>query len=492
MSNPAEKREPKRAICLGGGGPAAGLHIGVLEGLEEKEITFANQKDVWALSCIGAWVGIVYNQADEGEEIQQTKKFFYDVFRNDKSFKSFPTNTIFAPDWAGNAEAMTDFLFDPRNYRNAFLPKEIMKSWLYTMSAIRRVATSRRRTYSLNNRAPQIEEFETFEEFSEGDFNRWTLNHVLAVNPAVRFFTAMMYKSKIDGLSRLHYDPDSRFLKEIKFDRLNNPTKPLIYHNAWNLTKQRLELFSNKGKRRINPASLCACSALPFIEQTVEIDGDIYCEGALIDTVNFKDLLRQHPDLDEIWISRIVDADQVLPPRNLHDSLANLCELFAATVGEDDVKLFKYHAMFGELPDGLTAGPTSAGPTPAGPEPDSPKPDSPKPDSPKPDSPTPAAGRRWNGTIVEIPVASDINFKWSHSNLADGIRDGKKAALEVWERYNQLLPDITASRDSRMWPVIVSAPSRERRADERRGRPGFEQRLRERLIAAGRVDPELP
>ena len=52
----------KRAITLGGGGPAAGLHIGVLEALQSHpEITF----DVWSLSCIGAWVGIVYNQFDE-------------------------------------------------------------------------------------------------------------------------------------------------------------------------------------------------------------------------------------------------------------------------------------------------------------------------------------------------------------------------------------------------------------------------------------------
>jgi predicted acylesterase/phospholipase RssA len=53
---PAEKKtddeKPRRAIALGGGGPAAGLHIGVLEAFAnaEPEITF----DVWSLSCIGA------------------------------------------------------------------------------------------------------------------------------------------------------------------------------------------------------------------------------------------------------------------------------------------------------------------------------------------------------------------------------------------------------------------------------------------------------
>jgi predicted acylesterase/phospholipase RssA len=384
---------PKRAICLGGGGPAVGLHIGVLKALTDEEIEF----DVWALSCIGAWVGIVYNQAEEGREISETTKFFRGVFRDNKSFKSFPTNTIFAPDWAGNFEAIIDFLLEPKNYRNAFLPKEIMKSWLYTMSAIRQSATNRRR-YRFGDR--EVEEFEEFREFSEGDFNRWILNHVLAVNPAVRFLTAMMYKAKVDGLSRLYY-PDSRFLNSINFAKLAE-AKPFIYHNAWNLSRKKLVLFANKeketksdeveGYRPINAASLCACSALPFIEQTVTIDGDIYCEGALVDTVNFKNLLEDNPDLDEIWISRLLDTKQILPPKNLYDAQANLCELFAATVGEDDIKLFKHH--FKE-------------------------------------------NQKWRDKkIIEIPVSS-INFEWSHSNLALGIKNGEEAAKKAIARYHR-------------------------------------------------------
>jgi predicted acylesterase/phospholipase RssA len=384
---------PKRAICLGGGGPAVGLHIGVLKALTDEEIEF----DVWALSCIGAWVGIVYNQAEEGREISETTKFFRGVFRDNKSFKSFPTNTIFAPDWAGNFEAIIDFLLEPKNYRNAFLPKEIMKSWLYTMSAIRQSATNRRR-YRFGDR--EVEEFEEFREFSEGDFNRWILNHVLAVNPAVRFLTAMMYKAKVDGLSRLYY-PDSRFLNSINFAKLAE-AKPFIYHNAWNLSRKKLVLFANKeketksdeveGYRPINAASLCACSALPFIEQTVTIDGDIYCEGALVDTVNFKNLLEDNPDLDEIWISRLLDTKQILPPKNLYDAQANLCELFAATVGEDDIRLFKHH--FKE-------------------------------------------NQKWRDKkIIEIPVSS-INFEWSHSNLALGIKNGEEAAKKAIARYHR-------------------------------------------------------
>ena len=216
------------------------------------------------------------------------------------------------------------------------------------------------------------------------------------------------YLSNMTGLSRLYY-PDSEFMKKIRFDRLNSNGKPHILHNAWNFSKQRLELFSNRAMRNvdevvykgpISAASLCACSALPFVEETVKIDNDIYCEGALIDTVNFKNLLVEHPNIDEIWVSRIVDAKQIRAPKNLHDALANLCQLFAATVGEDDVELFKYHIQYDKLPN----------------------------------------GKKWTGTLVEIRVGSRINFEWNHTNLDVGREDGYQAAMEAIRAYRAAGP----------------------------------------------------
>jgi predicted acylesterase/phospholipase RssA len=388
-SAPSAKRDEnklKRAICLGGGGPAAGLHIGVLEGLQDKQLEFNDERSIWALSCIGAWVGIVYNQVEKGSKIAQTFDFFRDLFREDKSFESFPINTIFAPDWGGNAEAILNFLLEPKNYTNAFLPREIVRSFVHTLSLL----TDR----------------QNWGKFSEGDFNRWTLNHLLAIHPGVRFLTALLYKSEINGATKLHY-PDSKFLKGINFEALKD-RKPYIVHNAWNLSTQDIELFANKSvpggraHKEISAASVCACSALPFIEQTVEIDGHSYCEGALVDTMNFKDLLadHHHPEngdpLDEIWISRIVDASQIRRPANLHDSLANLCELFAATVGEDDVNLFKFHVK-----ESIAQNDPQA----------------------------------FRGTIVEIQVSSDITYEWSHKNLEVGRRNGRDAAHAAFEDY---------------------------------------------------------
>jgi predicted acylesterase/phospholipase RssA len=151
-----------------------------------------------------------------------------------------------------------------------------------------------------------------------------------------------------------------------------------------------MDLFSNKHRSdcgNITLESLCACSALPFVEETVEMNGETYCEGALVDVLNFRRLLEHHPDLDEIWISRIVAERQVRPPHNMTEALANLCMLFAGALGEDNIELFRMHVE--RLP----------------------------------------AGRK-KPTIRELKTATEINFDWKHSNLDRGIVDGWRAVDE--------------------------------------------------------------
>src|SRR5258708_25257212 len=270
-----------------------------------------------------------------------------------------------------------------------------------------------------------------FRKLDVGDFNRWILNQVMAPNPFVRYLTSMMYLSNVTGLSRINY-PNSDFMKGIKFERLFAEAKKntFIFHNAWNLDHQKLALFSNHPMRKtnkeyvgpINASTLCACSALPFIEETVEMDGVTYCEGALVDTVNFESLIEEHGDeLDEIWVSRIVDRRQIRKPNNLHDALANLCQLFAATVGEDDVKLFKYHVKYEAL----------------------------------------ANGKKWTGTVVEIHVPAHINFKWNHSNLDHGRELGKKAALEAIKAYKS--EGMTPAKKLKEVRFINETPPQQRR-----------------------------
>ena len=88
-------------------------------------------------------------------------------------------------------------------------------------------------------------ESRSFEKWDEGDINNWILNQVLAPNPFVRYITSLMYLSNVNGLSRINY-PDSKFMKSINFNELKDEGKPHIFHNAWNLDKQKLSLFSNR------------------------------------------------------------------------------------------------------------------------------------------------------------------------------------------------------------------------------------------------------
>jgi hypothetical protein len=283
--------------------------------------------------------------------------------------------------------------------------------------------------------------------FSEGDRNAHVLNNILAVHPMSRFLTSMAYMSEINGLSNIYYK-DSTFLDGIKLGRLDlvdtkgvdqmnaeqlaklveayddsrvtqeRRAMPEIYHNAWRLTGEdrsvasNLRLFNNKWlkyRRRkeghrdylpITHPSLCACSALPYVEQTVKIPNDDnheYSEGALVDTVSFRNLVEDHRDLDEIWVCRIIDYRQVRLQKNLHDSLGNLCEQFAAEVGENDIELFKSHLRksVGRIP-----------------------------------------------RVVEVPLSMEtgINYRWDHANLDRGREEGRKA-------MKTLLADHPALRD---------------------------------------------
>jgi predicted acylesterase/phospholipase RssA len=345
-SRPDVERPKKRAIALAGGGPAMGFHIGALAALEGAGIEF----HVWSLSCIGAWVGVYYNQLRGAGRAARTHQFFREhAFRDAQSYRGFPVNRAFAPNLQAFARAWRDHLSSPRSWQDMW-PQG--REWQEAADGWARFLWS-----------PEAWQ-------RDGDLNLHVLNNVLAVHPVSRMLTSLIYSSGINGLSNLYYR-DSSLLEVIDFGGLDisgrnhdhtsrealdalvrdaggggrpgsDPAPahavPEIYHNAWRLPddgpqrdgdRGELRVFNNRWlhyrRRRppreylpITPSSLCACSALPYIEQTVPIAGDggrHHSEGALVDTVNFHHLVEDHPDLDEIWVCRIVDDHQVRRPR---------------------------------------------------------------------------------------------------------------------------------------------------------------------------------
>jgi hypothetical protein len=214
-------------------------------------------------------------------------------------------------------------------------------------------------------------------------------------------------------------------LRSIDFEELKSEGKPFIIHNAYKFGSKDVDIFVNRdppSRRKypkITAQSLCACSALPYIEETVLFeDGSEYCEGALIDTLNFSRLLEDHPDVEEIWVSKIVSYEQIKQPKTITDALGNLCMLFAATVAEDDLKLFKYHARLNyKQIKGLD--------------------------------------RPWRGKIIEMNYAADpelfeqTNFGWSHRNFDACIKAGEYAARAAVESYPSI--EAKARDEIRGW-----------------------------------------
>lgn len=359
----------KRAISLGGGGPAAGLHLGALKAFHDHDMTF----DVWALSCIGVWVAAIYNSFESETAPRETEAYFREhYFRDDVTYSRFPIAPPFIPDLQGGFNALSKFMTDPSSYENLFAPDAIQKA---TEHYIQFVSD------------PSYWNPNAFNEL---------MSDIAAANPLTRYMVSMMWLSNMNGLTGGSHKGPS-LSTSFDFEQIYRPDKPFLYHNAWNLAKDKIQLFANRKQppphmKSMTKQSMGACSALPFIIQTTEIDGDPYCEGALVRTVDFSDLLEAHPELEEVWIVRIVDPRQVRPQKNLYDAMNNLCMLFAGALGEANVQEFE-------------------------------------------DKVNQKRGKKNRVRIYPIEVSHDINYDWTRSNLQNGIDQGYMFAEQEIKKY---------------------------------------------------------
>ena len=191
------------------------MHIGTLQKLQEVGITF----DVWAVSCIGAWVGIVYQQF-KGNQAQQTYDFFKNHVFRDGPIRDFRTNAVFGDfqDWTTNMRAMNEFLFDLRNYQNLVLPNRMMDAMKETMAfffdpnGMKEISTTGSSTRDGGKSLHAL-----------ADIDDVSIEHCQAPHSCAL--------------------PESSFLKALNFDALDrtkHPNKPFMFFNASNLNKQKL------------------------------------------------------------------------------------------------------------------------------------------------------------------------------------------------------------------------------------------------------------
>ncbi|MCP3942142.1 MAG: patatin-like phospholipase family protein [Desulfobacteraceae bacterium] len=363
-------KKKKRAIALSGGGPVAGIEIGALKAFEENKIDF----DIYSCACVGSWVGCLYNSlAKDNDKIKTLDKFFRDqIFIPDDIYESFPIDyKVFRIDYLNDYYKLVEKLFDFNTYKYLFLPQRIYEFGWNLM----------------NNPPKGMDEY--FYRIGEG----------MALNPLARFMVELQYKVKKSGIAGL-ISSNSFIDKYIDFKHLFKTDK-IVYLNAYDLSKKELKIFINRYKHKFNDIdadALMAGSSVLHYTENKTIDGEKYkyCEGAVIDTVNLDVLLDEHQDLDEIWVVKITDYNEVTPPKNLIESALIGVMLPFDTIADDDIKLFTYRLKeFNQK-------------------------------------------NKKKIKLIQMEMQyKKVNYNWNHSNLDEGIKIGYEGTLKSINKYKK-------------------------------------------------------
>lgn len=123
----------------------------------------------------------------------------------------------------------------------------------------------------------------------------------------------------------------------IDFDKIRHIT-PHFYLNAYNVTKEVIDDFT---KDQITPDHFRAALAFPLIYGPYRLNGDLYYEGAVVDCLNFKDLVERHRGLETIVVFDVLGSDTLIrAPRNIYDSWVLSMIIPLVKTAEDNLDLF--------------------------------------------------------------------------------------------------------------------------------------------------------
>ncbi len=308
----------RRAIALSGGGPPVGTQIGALKALDECGIEF----DVFSTDCIGSWTACIFNSHSPEVRIEKLEEFYKLCFVPDDIFDGYSVPVdIFVTDYFEELRVLFAKMNDIGIYSNLFLPHRISEYVQHYLNPM--------------NLPKSTVEWSLM----------WTKG--MSLNPFFRLMFKLMYRTAKTGRSWLLGPGDhgaDMVDKYIDFEKLMR-IRERIYVNAYNLSRNRIDLFTNrrnpKNYKTITLDALKANSSILGYLQNREIDGDQYCEGSVVDTVNFRHLKEHIHDLEEVWVINILDYKMVKPPRNQLEADLVAVELPFTTIAHDDVKLFE-------------------------------------------------------------------------------------------------------------------------------------------------------
>ena len=279
-----QDRSSRTAIVLGGGAPNASLMAGALAAFVDHGVTF----DVVSTSGAGALMGLLW-LAPKGAAPRDALQAVTTMGVADAIYRWFPVNyKVF------NKPGSPADLFRAALAQNPFL------------------------------------------RVDPGLYERWSPYAVWSDLQALALAT--LTPSGLDAGS-LGLCAPPPFLEDlIDFDAVRS-IAPAFTVNAYNIDAQIIDDFD---KAVLTADHLRAALAFPFIYGPYTLDGTRYYEGAVVDCLNFKDLVETHPCLDSVVVFDVLGSpDLIRMPRDLYDSWVLSLVIPLVKTAEDNLELFE-------------------------------------------------------------------------------------------------------------------------------------------------------
>jgi predicted acylesterase/phospholipase RssA len=277
------ERRSKTALLLGGGAPNMALMAGTVLAFRERGVEF----DVVSTSGAGAVVALLW-LAPKGKPAEDALRNIINLSVADAIYRGFPVNyKIF-----NKPGTMADW------YRQ----------WLAGLPGAALLFDQ-----SLQSPAQRL--------FSDWMQFLWTCSCPSDLSPFSQGLCAPL--PFIDGI--------------VDFDAVRR-IKPYFYVNAYNIDRAMLEDFP---KEVITADHLRAALAFPLVYGPFKLGEHRYYEGAVVDCLNYKDLVEKHTGLETIVVLDVLGAPSLIrPPRDLYDSWVLSMIIPLVETAKDDTELF--------------------------------------------------------------------------------------------------------------------------------------------------------
>jgi predicted acylesterase/phospholipase RssA len=273
----------RTALVLGGGAPNMALMAGALAALHDCGVSF----DVVSCSGAGSLAGLLW-LAPKGRTPAEALRSVKTMSIVDAIYRSFPVN-----------------------YKVFQKPGTWAEVWRRALAA--------NPFFALN-----AEEYER------------SFTYALAID-SMLLWAATLSPTVLHAGSWGLCQPTPFVEQIIDFERLKD-IKSYLYLNAYNASKEIIDDFS---KEEITPEHFHAALAFPFIYGPYRLNGDLYYEGAVVDCLNFKDLVEKHVGLESIVVFDVLGSNTLIrAPRNLYDSWVLSMVIPLVKTAEDNLELF--------------------------------------------------------------------------------------------------------------------------------------------------------